>query len=104
MANTCSSPKLPLLLSLPCEVANVSTRALDLLSWSGGRLSDGVQRAIYHGARRRGLNQSEIADLVDLSRSHFANLLSGRFGASAESAARIRDFLIDGALTVGGPS
>jgi transcriptional regulator with XRE-family HTH domain len=75
---------------------------MDLLSWSGGRLSDGALRAIYHEARRRGLTQSEIADLVGLSRSHFANLLSGRFGASAESAARIRDFLIAAALTVGG--
>jgi hypothetical protein len=72
------------------------------VSWSGDRLSEGVQRAIYHEARRRGLGQSEIAALVGLSRSYFANLLSGRFGASAESAARIRDFLIAGALMVGG--
>jgi hypothetical protein len=32
-----------------------------------------------------------------------ANLQSGRFGAGAEVGARIRDFLIKGALTVGGP-
>jgi hypothetical protein len=62
-----------------------------------------VQRAIYHEARRRGLDQSEIAALVRLGQSQFAILLLGCFGASAESAGRIRDFLIAGALSVGGP-
>jgi transcriptional regulator with XRE-family HTH domain len=76
---------------------------LDMLGWEGGRLPLTVQQALHHEVHRRGLRQLDIADLIGVSRSHLANLQRGRFGASPESAARIREFLIAGAKTVGGP-
>jgi hypothetical protein len=77
--------------------------ASDLLVWRSGLLPQGVRLALHHESRRRDLRQIDIALLVGLSRSQVANLLSRRSGASSESAARILEFLIAGAKTVGGP-
>jgi hypothetical protein len=76
--------------------------ASDVLEWRGGIAPPGVRTALHHEKRRRGLRQSDVARLVGLSRPQLSNLQHGRFGASPEAAARIRDFLIDGAKTVGG--
>jgi hypothetical protein len=77
--------------------------ASDVLDWQGGVVPTGVKQALRHEACRRGLRQVDLARHVALSRSQMANLQSGRSGASPEAAARIRDFLIAGAKTVGGP-
>jgi Helix-turn-helix domain len=76
--------------------------ASDVLEWRGGIAPPGVRTALHHEKRRRGLRQSDVARLVGLSRPQLSNLQQGRFGASPEAAARIREFLIDGAKTVGG--
>jgi hypothetical protein len=76
--------------------------ASEVLEWRGGIAPRGVRTALRHEKRRRGLRQLDVAHLVGLSRPQLANLLQGRFGASPEAAARIREFLIDGAKTVGG--
>jgi hypothetical protein len=77
--------------------------ASEMLGWRSGPLPQCVRDALRHEARRRGLRQADLASIVNLSRSQLGNLLAGRFGASPEAAARIRDFLIAGAKTVGGP-
>jgi hypothetical protein len=81
----------------------LAVAASDILYWKGGLLPRGVKEGLLHEARRRGLRQSDIARLVGLSRPQVANLQAGRSRASPEAAARIRDFLIAGAKTVGGP-
>jgi len=82
---------------------HMAVPASDVLAWEGGIAPPGVRQGLRHEAHRRGLRQREIAHLVGLSRPQLANLQSGRFGASPEAAARIRDFLIAAAKTVGGP-
>ena len=80
----------------------LSIPASDMLAWRGGAVPPGVREALRYEARRRGMRQLDVGRLVALSRSHLANLQSGRSGASPEAAARIRGFLIAGAKTVGG--
>jgi hypothetical protein len=77
-------------------------RVGDILGWQGGIAPIGVQRALRHEAKRLGLKQRELATQLCLSRPQLSNLQQGRFGASAEAAERIRNFLIGSAKTVGG--
>lgn len=77
--------------------------ARDLLDWHGGHLSPGLKDALRHEARRRHLRQLDLASILKLSRSQLSNLLAGRSGAGVTAADRIREFLISGAKTVGGP-
>jgi hypothetical protein len=69
----------------------IEVPASDILGWQGGIAPAGVQQALRHEAKRLGL-----------SRPQLSNLQQGRFGASAEAAERIRNFLIGSAKTVGG--
>jgi transcriptional regulator with XRE-family HTH domain len=48
------------------------------------------------------LRQHKLAGLLHVSPSQLSNLQRGRYGASAELAERIRNFLIGSAKTVGG--
>jgi len=76
--------------------------ASDVLEWRGGFVPSAVRTAVRHEVQRRGLRQVDVASLVGIDRPQLANLLRGRFGASAGAAQRIRNFLIAGAKTVGG--
>lgn len=73
----------------------------DLFKWSSGRAPVGVQKALRHEMRRRGLGYVDMARRALISRPQFGNILRGRFGASRAVASRLRDFLIEGAKTVG---
>jgi hypothetical protein len=73
----------------------------EVLSWHGGIAPAGIQQALRHEMQRRCLRHADVADRVGVSRSQFENILQGRFGASPAVAAQIRDFLIEGAETVG---
>jgi hypothetical protein len=73
----------------------------DLFNWRRGIAPFGVRKAVRHEIRRRNLRHVDAAHLLGVSRAHLENLLQGRFGASPPVASRIRDFLIDGAKTVG---
>jgi hypothetical protein len=58
--------------------------------------SAGLAASLLHS-----LGQVDVADRLGVSRSQFVKILRGRFGASSAVAQRIRDFLIEGAKTVG---
>jgi transcriptional regulator with XRE-family HTH domain len=51
--------------------------------------------------RRRGLRHADLARRIGISPSQFGNILRGRYGTSSKVAAHIREFLIEGAKTVG---
>jgi hypothetical protein len=51
--------------------------------------------------RRRNQRHRDVAVRIGVSRPQFENILQGRFGASSKVAGRIREFLIEGASTVG---
>jgi hypothetical protein len=78
--------------------------ASDLLDWRGGLAPVGVRHALRHEAKRLGLRQEDLAKSLGLSRPQLVNVLHGRFGASPDAAQRIRNFLVEGAKTVGGRS
>jgi hypothetical protein len=73
----------------------------EILGWRGGIALPGVQKALRREMRRRGLRHLDLADRVGVSRSHLENIMDGRRGASSLVASRLRDFLVDGAKTVG---
>jgi AraC-like DNA-binding protein len=73
----------------------------DILGWRGGVAPIGVQKALRHEMRRHGLRPAYLARRFGISRSHFENILHGRFGTSPTVATHIREFLIEGAKTVG---
>ena len=75
--------------------------ASHVLSWRGGIAPAGVQQALRHEMQRRSLPHTEVADRMGVSSSQFADILQGRFAASAAVASRIREFLVEGAETVG---
>ncbi|MDY8111131.1 helix-turn-helix domain-containing protein [Fulvimarina sp. 2208YS6-2-32] len=68
--------------------------------WNGGHIPSDLARSVYREQRRRGLKQAEVAALVGVSRPHLANILNGKFGASAETARSIRRFVLAEAITV----
>jgi len=72
-----------------------------ILGWQGGVAPVGVQKALRHEMRRRGLRHDDLARRIGISRSQFGNILQGRYGTSPKVAAHIREFLIEGAKTVG---
>lgn len=72
-----------------------------VLGWNGGRAPREVQEALRHEMRRRGLRHADVAWRVGISRPQFENILQRRFGASQDVAERIRNFLIEGAKTIG---
>ena len=61
----------------------------------------GIRIALRHEMRRRGLRPADLAQRFGISRSQFGNILQGRYGSSRPIAAEIRNFLIEGAKTVG---
>jgi hypothetical protein len=73
----------------------------EIFGWRGGLAPSGVQKALRHEMRRRGLRHIDAAHRVGVSRPHLENIMQGRFGASEVVASRIRSFLIEGAKTVG---
>jgi hypothetical protein len=73
----------------------------EILGWRGGIALPGVQKALRREMRRRGLRHLDLADRVGVSRSHLEHIMDGRRGASSLVASRLRDFLVDGAKTVG---
>jgi len=75
--------------------------ASELLGWPGGVAPAGIPQALRHELQRRPLGQVDVAERLGVSCSQFANILQGRFGTSLAVAGRIRDFLIEGAKTVG---
>jgi len=80
----------------------IEVLASDILEWQGGIAPIGVQQALRHEINRLGLRQHKLAGLLHVSPSQLSNLQRGRYGASAELAERIRNFLIGSAKTVGG--
>ena len=81
---------------------SLSVSAAAILGWHGGVAPPEVRRALRHEIRRRGHRHLDVANRIGISRPQFANILQGRFGASPKVAGRIRDFLVEGAKTVGG--
>jgi hypothetical protein len=79
----------------------LSVLASEVLNWRGGLAPAGIPRAVRHELQRRSLRHADLADRVGVSGSQFSNILRGRFGASSAVAQGIRDFLIEGAKTVG---
>jgi hypothetical protein len=75
--------------------------AAAVLGWSGGIAPPEVRTALRREARRRGHRRADVAARIGISRPQLENIIAGRFGASSEVASRIRDFLIEGAATVG---
>ena len=73
----------------------------EIFGWSGGIAPSGVRKALRHEMRRLGLRHIDVADRAGVSRSHLENIMDGRRGASSLVASRLRDFLVDGAKTVG---
>jgi hypothetical protein len=73
----------------------------DVLGWRGGVAPVGIRIALRHEMRRRGLRPADLAQRFGISRSQFGNILQGRYGSSRPIAAEIRNFLIEGAKTVG---
>jgi DNA-binding XRE family transcriptional regulator len=80
----------------------IEVLASDILEWQGSIAPIGVQQALRHEINRLGLRQHKLAGLLHVSPSQLSNLQRGRYGASAELAERIRNFLIGSAKTVGG--
>ena len=80
---------------------NLAVRVSAIFGWREGTAPFEVQKALRHEMRRRNLRHADIADRVGISRSQFENILQGRFGASQGVASRIREFLIEGAKTIG---
>ena len=72
-----------------------------VLGWSGGIAPPEVCKALRHEMRRRNQRHRDVAARVGVSRPQFENILQGRRGASLQVAGRIREFLIEGASTVG---
>ena len=68
---------------------------------SGGIAPPEVSNALRHEMLRRNQRHRDVAARVGVSRPQFENILQGRFGASPKVAGRIREFLIEGASTVG---
>ena len=73
----------------------------DIFGWRGGLAPVGVQTALRHEISRRGLRHRDMARRCQISPRQFGNVLRGRLRASQAVASRIRDFLIEGARTVG---
>jgi hypothetical protein len=72
-----------------------------ILGWRGGIAPIGVQKALRYEMHRRDLRHGDLARRFGISRPHFENILQGRYGTSPKIAAHIREFLIEGAKTVG---
>jgi hypothetical protein len=81
------------------DALNVPYR--EIFGWSGGTAPSDVRKALLHEMRRLGLRHIDVADRAGVSRSHLENIMDGRRGASSLVASRLRDFLVDGAKTVG---
>jgi hypothetical protein len=80
---------------------SLSVSAAAILGWDRGIAPQEVRRALRHEIRRRNQRHRDVAARVGVSRPQFENILQGRFGASSKVAGRIREFLIEGASTVG---
>jgi hypothetical protein len=80
---------------------SLAVPAETVLGWSGGIAPPEVCKALRHEIRRRNQRHGDVAARVGVSRPQFENILQGRFGASPKVADRIREFLIEGASTVG---
>ena len=81
---------------------SMSISAAAVFEWRGGIAPVPVRKALRHEIKRRGHRHAEVAARAGISRPHFENILQGTFGASPEVADRIRNFLVEGAATVGG--
>ena len=73
----------------------------NILRWRGGLAPVGVQKALRHEMRRRGLRHADMARRCQISQRQFGDILRGRRRAGRATATQIRDFLIEGAKTVG---
>lgn len=73
----------------------------DVAGWSGGLAPVGIRNAIRHELKRRGLRHSDLAETIGVSRSQLGNVLQGRFGAGQQVARGLRDFILEGADTIG---
>ena len=80
---------------------SIAVPVSDVLGWRGGVAPMGIRLALRHEMRRRGLQHADLAQRIGISRPHFENILQGRYGTSPKVAAHVREFLIDGAKTVG---
>jgi len=73
----------------------------NILRWRGGLAPAGVQKALRHEMKRRGLRHADMARRCQISQRQFGDILRGRLRAGRGTATQIRVFLIDGAKTVG---
>jgi hypothetical protein len=80
---------------------SLAVPAADILGWTSGLAPVGVQKALRHEMRRRRLRHADVARRIGISRPQFEGIFQGRFGASRAVASRLRNFLIEGAKTVG---
>jgi DNA-binding XRE family transcriptional regulator len=97
----------PLVLVLPAALGQgdlfptpVSVSVRDVFGWSGGVAPPGVRNAVRREMHRRCLRQEDAAREIGVSRPALANILKGRFGASAEVAQRVRQFIVSAVETV----
>ena len=58
--------------------------------YAGGIMPDAVRDQVRDRWRASGLRQDQLAERAGISRPQFANALQGRFGLSADAAARLR--------------
>lgn len=72
----------------------------DVFGWSGGFAPPSVRDAVRREVKRRGLTLDEAAARIEVSRPQLSNILLGRFGASSDTAERVRGFLLNDAVTV----
>jgi hypothetical protein len=79
----------------------VSVPFNDIQSWHGGVAPDGVRIAARHELKRRQLLPKVLADRIGVSRPQLVNILQGRFGAGSDAAKELREFIFEGAETVG---
>lgn len=70
-----------------------ATLPAELEAWTGGAMPPAVREATRDIMRRWNLKQREAAERVGLSRPQFGNILVGKFGASTETAERIKGLL-----------
>jgi hypothetical protein len=67
-------------------------------AWTGGHLTDGLARAVRHELQRRGWTHERLAAHLGLSRKHTTNLINDQFGTCSIVAARLKAWLLQGAM------
>jgi hypothetical protein len=79
----------------------VSVPFRDIRDWTDGIAPSGMRKAVRHELKRRNLQPKLLAKKIGISRPQLVNILQGRFGAGPHAAKALREFVLEGAETVG---